>query len=141
MSDIHNGTLPQVSFIEPAGYVGLDEHPSDTDVTDAPNVQVGAAYVKSIVDTLMGSASWKDSVFILSYDEAGGFYDHVPPQPATPPDAIQYPTDLASTDVCANNTNSVCGFFVTGFRVPLIVISPFTKPNYISHTAMDSTAI
>jgi len=36
MSDIQNGTLPQVSFIEPAGYVGLDEHPTDTDVTNAP---------------------------------------------------------------------------------------------------------
>ena len=141
MSDIQNGTLPQVSFIEPAGYVGLDEHPTDTDVTNAPNVQAGAAYVESIVDGLMGSPSWKDSVFIFTYDEGGGFYDHVPPHLATPPDSIEYPTDLSSTDICANNTSPVCGFFVTGFRVPLIVISPFTKRNYVSHTVMDYTAI
>src|SRR6266704_1835466 len=141
MSDIQNGTLPQVSFIEPAGYVGLDEHPTDTDVTNAPNVQAGAAYVESIVDGLMGSPSWKDSVFIFTYDEGGGFYDHVPPHLATPPDSIEYPTDLSSTDICANNTSPVCGFFVTGFRVPLIVISPFTKKNYVSHTVMDYTAI
>src|SRR5438552_18654529 len=61
MTDFQSGTLPQVSFIEPAGYVGLDEHPTDTDVTNAPNVQAGAAYVESIVDGLMGSPSWKDS--------------------------------------------------------------------------------
>jgi phospholipase C len=142
LSDMQNGTLPQVSFIEPAGDAGLDEHPSDTDVNNPANLQAGAAYVESIVNTLMASQSWKDSVFVLSYDEPGGFYDHVAPQPAVAPDAIQYPTDLASTDLCANNhTSPVCGFFVTGFRVPLIVISPFTKRNYVSHTVMDYTAI
>jgi phospholipase C len=141
MTDIQSGTLPQVAFIEPAGYVGLDEHPTDTDVTNAPNVQSGAAYVESIVDALMASPSWKDSAFIFTYDEGGGFYDHVPPHSATPPDSIEYPTDLPSTDICANNTSPVCGFFITGFRVPLIVISPFTKKNYVSNTVMDYTAI
>jgi phospholipase C len=105
------------------------------------SVQAGAAYVESLVTALMASSSWKDSVFILSFDEPGGFYDHVPPQPAVPPDSIQYPTDILSTDICANNPTPVCGFFVTGFRVPLIVISPFTKPNYVSHTVMDHTAM
>jgi phospholipase C len=141
INDMQNGTLPQVSFIEPAGDAGLDEHSATSDA-NAPNVQAGAAFVQNLVDTLMASPSWKDSVFILSYDEPGGFYDHVPPQPAVPPDSIQYPTDLAATDVCAGNTTSpVCGFFVTGYRVPLIVISPFTKANYVSHTIMDYTAM
>ena len=141
LTDMQNGTLPQVSFVEPAGYVGLDEHSPTVDGLSQESVQLGAAYVESMVNTLMGSPSWKDSVFILSYDEPGGFYDHVPPQPAIPPDSIQYPIDIATTDICANNTNPVCGFFVTGFRVPLIVISPFTKPNYVSHTVMDHTAM
>jgi phospholipase C len=142
MSDIQNGTLPQVAFIEPAGNVGLDEHPATADTLTAANVQAGAAYVASIVNSLMASPSWKDSVFILSFDEAGGFYDHVPPQVAVPPDSQQFPIDLATTDICYGNTSStVCGFFVTGYRVPLIVISPFTKANYVSHTVMDYTAI
>ena len=141
LTDMQNGTLPQVSFIEPAGYVGLDEHSPTVDGTNLASVQAGAAYVESLVNTLMASPSWKDSVFILSFDEPGGFYDHVPPQPAVPPDSIQYPTDIASTDICANNPTPVCGFFVTGFRVPLIVISPFTKANYVSHTVMDHTAM
>lgn len=141
LTDMQNGTLPQVSFIEPAGYAGLDEHSPTVDALNQSNVQAGAAYVESLVNALMTSPSWKDSVFILSFDEPGGFYDHVPPQPAIPPDSIQYPTDILSTDICANNPTPVCGFFVTGFRVPLIVMSPFTKPNYVSHTVMDHTAI
>jgi len=142
INDMQNGTLPQVSFIEPAGYVHLDEHSSDFDVGDDRDVQAGAAYVSSMINALMSSPSWKDSVFILSYDEPGGFYDHVPPQPAVPPDNLQFPVDLLKTDICADNKiDPICGFFFTGFRVPLVVISPFAKVNYVSHTVMDYTAI
>ena len=142
ISDMQSGSLPQVAFIEPAGYVGLDEHPATVDTLAAPNIQAGAAYVANIVNAFMASPSWKDSALIFSYDEAGGFYDHVPPEPAIPPDSLQYPIDLMSNDICyANTSSTVCGFFFTGFRVPLIVISPFTKANYVSHTVMDYTAI
>ena len=144
MSDMQNGTLPQVSFLEPAGYVGLDEHSNDTDIVHPPTVQSGAKYVAGIINTLMASPSWKDTVLILTYDEPGGFYDHVPPQSAVPPDAIQFPTDgpTQSGTACANDsTDPVCGFFFTGFRVPVIVISPFSKMNYVSHQPMDYTAM
>ena len=141
VTDMQNGILPQVAFVEPASEVALDEHPSDDDVTNPPNVQSGALYVEGFVDALMASPSWKDSVFILSYDEGGGFYDHVPPASASPPDSIQFPTDLRTNDICVGSTSPVCGFFVTGYRVPLTVISPFTKKNFVSHTVMDYTAI
>ena len=146
LSDIQNGTLPQVAFVEPASEVALDEHSSDDDVTNPPNVQSGAAYVSGFINALMSSPSWKDSVFVLTFDEAGGFYDHVPPHSATPPDSIEYPTDLKTSsngnDICYGNTsNPVCGFFFTGFRVPVIVISPFARKNYVSHTVMDYTAV
>jgi phospholipase C len=138
-SDVANGTLPQVALIEPASSVGLDEHPSATD-HDPVNVQAGAAYVASIVNALMRSTSWKDSAFILSYDEFGGLYDHVPPQPAVSPDGIQ-PSDLFPGDVCTNGGGANCNFTQTGYRVPLIVISPYAKKNYVSHTVADYTAI
>jgi phospholipase C len=144
MTDMQNGSLPQVSFLEPAGYVGLDEHSNDTDIVHAPSVQSGAKYISGIINTLMASPSWKDTVLILTYDEPGGFYDHVPPQAAVPPDAIQFPTDgpTQAGTACANDsTDPVCGFFFTGFRVPVIVISPFTKANYVSHKPMDYTAM
>jgi phospholipase C len=133
LTDAKNGTLPQVAMIEGGYNSGLDEHPKK-------NIQTGAAYVETLINGLMNSPSWKDSVFILTYDEAGGFYDHVPPQPAVNPDGIA-PKDLASTDICANGVGSNCDFNYTGYRVPLLVVSPFTRQNYVSHTAADYTAI
>jgi phospholipase C len=64
----------------------------------------------------------------------------VSPQPAKQPDGI-LPSDLQPTDICAANTADICDFKFTGFRVPMIVVSPFTKKNYVSHTTADYTAI
>ena len=135
LKDALAGTLPQVSMIEGGYDSGLDEHPSSGN-----NIQVGAAYVQSLIDGFMNSPSWKDSVFILTYDEAGGLYDHVAPQPAINPDGIA-PVDLNPGDICTTPGGSNCNFNYTGFRVPLLVVSPFTKQNYVSHAVADYTAI
>jgi len=133
-----DATLPQVIFIESAsGGSGLDEHPDN-------NVQTGAAFVQSIIGALMNSTAWHDSVFILSYDEAGGLYDHVSPFQVPPPDAIlpgQCPDpNNGSSGYCT--VGKIGGQFnVTGFRVPVMVISPFAKPHFISHVPRDYTAI
>ena len=138
-TDLQNGTLPQVAQIEPATDAGLDEHPSDTD-TQPSNSQLGAAYVATLINGLMASSSWQSSAFILTFDEFGGFYDHVPPQPSVSPDGIK-PVDLMTNDICTTSTGPTCDFTYTGYRVPLIVVSPFTKQNYVSHTVADTTAI
>lgn len=142
--DAQNGTLPQVAQIEPASQTGLDEHPADSDPTPtAPpccSVQAGANYVSTLINAVMGGLSWKDSAFIFTFDEFGGFYDHVQPQPAVSPDGIK-PVDLFSGDVCTLTTGPLCDFTFTGYRVPMIVISPFTKKNFVSHTVADNTAI
>jgi len=122
-TDLQNGALPQVVLIEPNG---ADEHPN----TD---LQVGAAGVADLMNAFMASSAWKDSVFIFTYDEGGNFYDHVPPQPVVLPDNIP-PHFLKSFDVQAT-------FDHTGYRLPLIVVSPFAKRNFVSHTVMDYTAI
>jgi phospholipase C len=88
----------------------------------------------------MNSVSWKDSAFILTYDEFGGLYDHVAPQPAISPDGIQ-PKDLMTGDICTQSTGPTCDFVYTGYRVPLIVVSPYAKKHFVSHTVMDYTAI
>jgi len=136
-TDLANGTLPQVAFIEPASDEGLDEHPS---LTDAVNIQAGARYTSTLINALMQSRAWVDSAFILSFDEHGGTYDHVSPQPAVSPDGIK-PTDLQPGDVCTHGGGAHCDFTQTGYRVPLIVISPYAKKNYVSHTVADYTAI
>jgi phospholipase C len=131
--------LPQVIFIDSgSGESGLDEHPLN-------NIQKGASYVQSIISALMQSDAWQDSIFILSYDEGGGLYDHVPPFMVPPPDQYapgQCPDpNNGSPNYCLLGTNIKGTFNLTGFRVPVIVISPYAKPNFVSHTPRDYTAI
>ena len=145
LSDAKDGTLPAVSYIE-AGYnSGRDEHPGLDDGAPGGSVQVGSQYVSTLINGLMQSSSWQDSVFIFTIDESGGFYDHVPPQPTVSPDGIK-PLDLLrgpppnGPDICVPTTGPNCDFVYTGYRVPLLVISPFSKKNYVSHTVADYTA-
>lgn len=125
-TDIQNpSTLPQVIFIERGGVSGYDEHPTN-------NIQKGAARVKQILDALMASPTWQSSAFILSFDEGGGLYDHVVPPSAVKPDNIA--PMLKSTDIVAD-------FNQMGFRVPFILVSPWAKPHYVSHTNMEFGSI
>jgi len=131
-------TLPQVIFIDSAsGGSGLDEHPDN-------NIQTGAAYVQSIIQALMQSNAWQDSAFILSYDEAGGLYEHVPPFSVPIPDQYgpgQCP-DVNNGSFGYCTTGKLNGAFdLTGLRVPMIVVSPYAKPHYVSHIPRDYTAI
>jgi len=125
-TDLSSGNFPAVALIEPGFDSGRDEHPGNP-------VQLGAVYDRSLVQAFMGSPIWKDSVFFLTYDEAGGFYDHVKPMTAMAPDSL-LPVDLEPKDPAGDFTR-------TGFRLPLMVISPYVKPHVISHTAADTTAI
>lgn len=118
--------LPSFVWIDPgSGGSGLDEHPDN-------NIQKGAAYVKTIIDALMNSPAWHDSIFILAYDEGGGLYDHVPPFTVVPPDST--PPQLGPNDLPGD-------FTLSGFRVPIVVISPFVKPHFVSHTNRELTSI
>ncbi len=176
-TDLANHTLPSFAWIEP-GYSNNDEHPGS-----GQSILLGQAQVASLFNALMASSSWKDSIFFLSYDEAGGPYDHVPPVPGHTDDntdsqsLANYPTDIASIAVnpdsyppcipaipgtptlhcdlvtsppAANRdpgtdpTDAAAqqGFAAQlGFRLPNIVLSPFTRKHYVSHTPMDHTAV
>lgn len=136
-NDVKNDSmLPSVLFIERASQSALDEHPLN-------NVQTGAADAIHIINGLIcptknsagvcvPSASWKDSALILTYDEGGGLYDHVLPAREVKPDSLA--PNLASK-------NKPGAFNQSGFRVPIIVFSPWARPSYVSHTARDYTSI
>jgi phospholipase C len=119
--------LPQVVFIERATYIGLDEHPTN-------NVQTGSADVANMLSALFNSAAWPDSAFILTYDEGGGLFDHVGPVLVTPPDDLTAPTDLLPGDIQAL-------FNTTGFRVPVVVVSPWSRQQTVIHLKTDYTSI
>ena len=137
-TDAAAGQLPAVSFIETGLHDGLSEHTSNFDPANPQqgevpiNVQVGAQFAAKVVNSVMQSPSWTDSVIFFAHDEGGGFFDHVPPISVPSPDGIK-PVDLTSTDVPGD-------FTLSASRVPNMVISPFAKKNFISHTPMDYTA-
>lgn len=125
-TDLNSGNFPAVVLIEPGFESGRDEHPGNP-------VQLGAVYDQKLIQKFMDSPIWKDSVFFLTYDEAGGFYDHVQPMSTVSPDGIA-PKDLQPKDPAGDFTR-------TGFRIPLFVVSPYTKPHFVSHQASDTTAL
>jgi len=145
-SDVQNGTLPAVAFIETGMHTGRDEHPTNNNgsrpvpIGKAIDVQAGAAWTAQIVNALMFSPSWKDSVLFWLFDEGGGAFDHVPPISVPDPDAIG-PHDFNGGKDCFGGSCSIYSFNITGFRVPNFIVSPFAKKNYVSHTPMDYTAI
>jgi phospholipase C len=128
-ADAANGSLPQVSFVEsnPFGEVNeeTDEHPS-------ANVQVGEKFTHDIVSALVSSPNWPSAAMFLTYDEHGGFYDHVAPPPAVTPDDI--PPMLRPGD-------GPGAFDRYGIRVPAIVISPWANAHHVSHVVYDHTSI
>lgn len=128
-SDAAAGTLPNVSFVDPTitqpPKQATDEHPS-------ADVQLGQQFVANVINGLMASPNWSTSALFLTYDEHGGFYDHVAPPPAPVPDNI--PPMLQSGDTPG-------AFDRYGIRVPVAVVSPFAKSHYVSHVVDDHTSI
>ena len=102
-TDLANGALPSFAFIE-AGYGNSDEHPGS-----GQSILAGQAQVAKIINALMTSSSWKDSVFFFSYDEGGGPYDHVPPVPGHSNDftdaSLGAIPDISSISVNADQYN------------------------------------
>ena len=144
IADAQSGNLPPVTYIENPD---ADEHPG------AQNIESGVALSKAMVDAVMHGPLWKDSVFIITFDEGGGLYDHV--QPLTVPN----PDGMTPIDICTSSSDPRCpaaakthanppsgppdpdgDFTRTGYRVPLMVISPWVKPGYVSHIQTDYTA-
>jgi hypothetical protein len=104
---------------------GNSQHPLD-DVTR------GEALIKTVYETIRNSPHWNDSVLLITYDEQGGFFDHVHP-----------PMTVSPGDVISDPDNSHHGFDFTqlGIRVPAIVISPLIPKNLIDHTQYDHTSL
>jgi phospholipase C len=108
LGDAQAGTLPQVSFIIPSYTLGQDEHPP------AP-ITYGMELQQGLIGALIDSPQWERSAYILTYDESGGYFDHVaPPQ---------------------------LDAFGLGFRVPTWVVSPFAKPRHLEPQTYEFASI
>lgn len=124
-TDAAAGTLPGFSLVEPDYGTQSEENPQ--------NIASGEAFAASVVNAVINGPAWPKTLLIWAYDEHGGYYDHVPPPPAIPPDSIapQVPDGQSAYD----------GFGRYGFRVPCVVVSPWARPHHVSHTVYDHTSI
>ncbi|MFN8175778.1 MAG: alkaline phosphatase family protein [Solirubrobacteraceae bacterium] len=123
-ADARAGRLPAVTLIDPDYQTTSEENPQD--------VQVGERFVHDVVAALMRSPNWSRTALFLTYDEHGGYYDHVPPPRAIPPDSTR--PRLAPGDIPGTYDRY-------GFRVPMIVVSPWSRANYVSRHVQDHTSI
>ncbi len=123
--DLANGTLPPVTYVDPSFFQGVDQ----SDEHPPANPQRGEEFVHSITEALFDSPLWERTALIVSYDEHGGFYDHVPP-----PEAC-VPGDFAP------DGRPDEAFDRLGFRVPLVVVSPYARANYVSDRVTDLSSI
>jgi phospholipase C len=128
-SDVANGKLPAVSWIVPSL---LDcEHPA------MPPAE-GAVGILKILDILTSNpAVWEKTALIISYDENGGFFDHVPPPtapPGTPGEYVTAPLDHVT------EADGIAGPVGLGFRVPCLIVSPYTRGGLVASDVFDHSS-
>jgi phospholipase C len=113
--DVASGGLPDYTFIEPSYDTG-NNYVNGTSMHPLNDIRKGEGLVKQVYESLRKSNYWQETMFIITFDEHGGFYDHVPPPTAVPPgDQAKYA-----------NPNYSFPFNRLGVRVPALVISPYT---------------
>ncbi len=133
LSDIATGNLPQVSWLIPP--VVTSEHPP------APSL-FGETAVSLIVSALAANrALWAKTVLFVTYDENGGFFDHVPPVTAPPGTPGEYLTAPSVPDASATGNPPVSGPIGLGYRVPMTIVSPFSRGGFVSSDLFDHTSI
>lgn len=114
LTDIASGNLAQVVWVIPTGQAS--DHALSNDGS-------GPSWVASIVNAIGNSQYWSNTAIFVTWDDWGGWYDHVPPP-----------------KILANCSSWGCGY-IYGFRVPLMVISPYAKAQYVSHVNHDFGSI
>ncbi len=124
-TDAATGTLPAFALIDPNFGTNSEEDPQD--------VQPGDTLLAQVVHALFESPNWPHLLLLWTYDEHGGYYDHVPPPVAPKPDTI--PPDIT---VPPDQPGT---FGRYGFRVPAAVVSPYAKAHHVSSVVYDHTSV
>ena len=131
VSDALSGNLPQVSWI--IGSVITSDHPP------SPSL-FGENTLSAIIAALTANPiAWEKTVLFVTYDENGGFFDHVPPVTAPPGTGGEYITVPSVPDPTVEG--SINGPIGLGFRVPMLIISPFSRGGFVSSDLFDHTSV
>ncbi|KAJ5151064.1 uncharacterized protein N7482_010316 [Penicillium canariense] len=126
-SDAKAGTLPEFSFIDPSccGVGTNSMHPTGL-------ISDGEIFIKNVYDALRASPQWNQTLFILTFDETGGFADHVPPPLAARPDNLTY------TETAPNGEKYTFSFDRLGGRIPTLLISPWVGKGLVEQKGTNS---
>jgi phospholipase C len=148
-ADADAGTLPAVSIVDPDFEVYSEENPQD--------IRRGESFAAEVINRVMHGPAWSRTLLIWCYDEHGGYYDHVPPPEAVPPDDVpahNYILDLPGW--LRRLLSPVFGggfarlkaidagprdYARYGFRVPAVIVSPYARPGYVCSTTLDHTSV
>ncbi len=122
-TDARSGNLPGFAIIDPDFGHNSGENPQ--------NIVHAEVFAASVVEAVMQSPAWQRTLLVWTFDEGGGYYDHVPPPAAVPPDGIPPLPPAAHYD----------GFARYGFRVPAVVVSPWSRPGHVTSVTHDHTSI
>ena len=133
LADVASGNLPQVSWL--VGSILTSDHPP------SPSI-FGENILSLIVDALAANpAQWAKTLLLVTYDENGGFFDHVAPVTAPLGTAGEYVTAPAVPDPTVIGSPAITGPIGLGFRVPLLIVSPFSRGGFVSSDLFDHTSV
>jgi phospholipase C len=128
------GNLPAVSFIKAPTY--QDAHPIDSTPADEQN------FLVNTINHLQSLPDWNSTAIIITYDDSGGWYDHVLPPIVSQSNDPANDRPLGNVGLCGyvpdGSYHDRCGY---GPRLPLLIISPYAKANFIDHSLIDQSSI
>jgi phospholipase C len=133
LSDAANGTLPQVSFIDPTFGLTLEAQGLAKDDHPHSDIRDGQAFLNQVYTAIATSPQWKSTVLVINYDEWGGFFDHVRPEIARDAQGNVVKKPAASGNGIDDG--------LRGFRVPCMVVSPWSRPGGVSSVLFDHTSV
>ena len=147
-ADAADGTLPAFSIVDPDFDACSEENPQD--------IRKGESFAAEVINSVLHGAGWPDTLLIWLYDEHGGYYDHVSPPPAVPPDDVEGRSMIGSSTTLERCLRPVLPGLVRskknlvegpqrydryGFRVPAVIVSPYARPDYVCSEVLDHTSV
>jgi len=147
-ADADAGTLPSFSIVDPDFGAFSEENPQD--------IRKGESFAAEVISRVMHGPAWADTLLIWTYDENGGYYDHVAPPPAVPPDKVRGRSLVAHQSLLRSVLKVLFPGYVRhaeqlvagpgaydtyGFRVPAVIVSPFARPDCVLSDIFDHTSV
>lgn len=118
--DAAEGSLPAFSWINPRWFVDKKTKEGSSDQHPDHDVRLGESLIKETYETLRAGKNWNKTALIITYDEHGGFYDHVPP-----------PMNVPAPDEDASFPDKGFGFTRLGLRIPTLLVSPWVRKGQV----------